>query len=357
MWYGVTWAGSIQETMKTWETEQGMDGSQISQWSNIPVALAMLTSWCVIGQSLWAQIDTNIQDTLTQIWLTLTKEQAPKYYSSYQQRHDAAITYRLDAQYCAYKIAAYRLQYHFYQVYQWTAKAINPLQSSTSYRTKYFAALKKLNRYKVPKQIEPYLKISVSNKSDILKMNATSKRVVADMSNLYRGIVGEALYRLQQDGILSQADVEAVGSKIFFNYVQQCSNLRWLTKVKLSRTSTGRLVSGSLVSITLNVNVCEDMSYLGSFDQHVKDLVYHEIAHYIYYLTDPTTANFESICTSSDAKNLCLRKDYVSDYAMTAAEEDYAETFQFWYQKTVTPKANTKLSQKFDYFNVLFERP
>jgi hypothetical protein len=177
------------------------------------------------------------------------------------------------------------------------------------------------------------------------------------MSTLYRTIIGDSLYHLKQDKILTQADVESIGSKIYFNYVEQCSELRGLTKVTLSRTSDNRLVDGKLTSITFNVNVCEDMSYLSGFDQHIKDLVYHELGHYIYYLKDTTTAKFESICTSGDGKNLCLRKDYASDYAMTAREEDYAESFQSWYQKAIIPKTNTKLGQKFEYFTRLFKRP
>jgi hypothetical protein len=179
--------------------------------------------------------------------------------------------------------------------------------------------------------------------------------VAVEMSTLYRTIIGESLYRLQQDKILTSVDVGAIGSKIYFTYVEECSQLRGLTKVTLSRTSDGRLVDGKLTSINFNVNVCEDMSYLSGFDQHIKDLVYHEIAHYIYYLKDRTTANFESICTTNN-KNTCLRKDYVSDYAMTAQEEDYAESFQSRYQKTIIAKTNTKLGQKFEYFNSLFKR-
>ncbi len=354
MWCSVTWAWSIQETMATWETKQGMDGSQISQWSKIPTALAMLTGWCSLDDSLKTQIYQNVQNTLIEIWLTLTKDAALEYYQSYQQRHEAAATYRSGNQYCAYKIAAYQLQYRFYQVFQWTAKAINPVRTSSNYRIKYFAALKKLNRYTVPASINPYLKISVSNRAQVLKMSSVTKKVAVEMSTLYRGIIGGALYRLQQDKILTQADVNSIGSKIYFTYVEQCSELRGLTKVTLSRTSTGRLVDGKLVSISFNINVCEDMSYLSGFDQHIKDLVYHEIAHYIYYLKDTTTTNFESICTTNN-KNTCLRKDYVSDYAMTAQEEDYAESFQSWYQKTIIAKTNTKLGQKFEYFNVLFK--
>jgi hypothetical protein len=229
------------------------------------------------------------------------------------------------------------------------------VRTSYSYRTKYFAALKQLNQYVVPKDINEALKISVSNRADVLKMGATTKKVATEMSTLYRTIIGDSLHHLQQDSLLSQSDVATIGSKIYFNYIEQCNELRGLTKVVLSRTSDGRLVDTKLSGITFNINVCEDISYLSGFDQHIKDLVYHELGHYFYYLKDSTSSTFDSICTVNN-KNICLRKDYVSDYAMTAKEEDYAESFQFRYQRSITPKITTRLGQKFDYFNTLWKR-
>gem|GEM_PF-6603111 len=39
---------------------------------------------------------------------------------------------------------------------------------------------------------------------------------------------------------------------------------------------------------------------------------------------------------------------------MTSPEEDYAEVFQEWYQKQITPQPTTMLGQKFGYFETLF---
>jgi len=130
-------------------------------------------------------------------------------------------------------------------------------------------------------------------------MHPITKKVAGQMSVLYRDVIADSLVRLQNDGILTQADVEVIGSKIVFNYVEKCSELRGLTKVVLSRNRAGKTVDSKLTSITFNVNLCEDSSYMQNFDKHIKELVYHELAHYIYYLKDTTVQDFESICRSS----------------------------------------------------------
>jgi hypothetical protein len=84
------------------------------------------------------------------------------------------------------------------------------VRTSYVYRTKYFALLAKINRYKVPTGIEPYLKISVSNRSQVLKMSSVTKKIATQMSELYRGIIGDSLERLKKSNILTQDDIVAI---------------------------------------------------------------------------------------------------------------------------------------------------
>lgn len=351
MWF--VSAASLQDTMTAREQRTSIDQGTIDKWSLIDTALAMLDRSCALDTWMNIQVSQNVKNTLTEIGLTLTKDTAPDYYKAYQQWHEAAATYTSNTQqYCAYKIAAYQLQQRFYLVYKGRADAVNPVRTSYEYRVRYFDTLKKLNHYDIPSSIKPYLSITVANRSQVLKFHPITKMVASQMSLLYRNIVAQSLKNLEDDKILTHDDVVAIGSKIVFNYVEQCSELRGLTKVTLSRNSAGRTVDGKLTSITFNVNVCEDMSYMDGFDDHIKSLVYHELAHYIYYLKDTTTSSFASLCRSG-SNNACSRSDFVSDYSQNAIEEDYAETFQYWYQGTWWNTSN-KLISKFQYFDDLF---
>lgn len=331
-----------------------MNQWNIQQWSLIDTGLTMLSKWCNLSDDVMVQVDQNIQNTLVQIWLTLTKDSAPEYYTAYQQWHEAAATYRDLTQYCAYKIAAYQIQKRFYMVYEWKAKPINPVRTSYDYRVSYFSALKNMNTYTASSWVMSALKISVANRAQVLKLHPITKKVATEMSSLYRGVIAYSLQRLKDDSVLTQSDIATIWPKIIFNYVEQCSELRGLTKVVISRIGS-RVVDTKLTSITFNVNLCEDMSYLSWFDQHIKDLVYHEIAHYVYYLKDSTSKNFIWLCRDNSTI-ICSKKDFVTEYSQTAGEEDYAETFQYWYQKKITPTLNTTLDKKFNYFNMLFKR-
>lgn len=353
--HGWVRAESVQDTISQWEQNNGMTQWLISNWPNIDAVLVLLENNCAITGTMRYQITTNVNDTLTQIWLTLTKATAPQYYQAYQQWHEAAASYRDSSQYCIYKIAAYQLQQRFYKVYDWSEQAVNPVRTNYAYRVKYFDTLQTLiDKYQQPSESAyPLLSISVSNRSDVLAMQPITKKVAWKMSLLYRNIIMDSLKNLKNDGILTTDAIDSIGSKIMFEYVNQCDQLRGLTKVTLSRNKLGRTLSTSLNSITFNVNVCEDVSYIANFDSYIKDLVYHELAHYIYYIDDKSYQQFESLCRSTDLLNTCKRSDFVTDYARSGPQEDYAETFQHRYQSKGS--FNNTINKKFRYFDQLFD--
>ena len=347
--YNITEAASVRDLVSQWETTS-MKQSSLSQWYLIPQVLSILTWWCPMDDSMTSQIKSNFDKSLLEIWLTLNTKTADQYYKLYQPRHDTAQSYASIQYYCFYKILTYQLQYRFYLISQWLDKPINPVRSNATYRSEYFQLLSGLNKkHQTPSIIAPLLTIKVSNRAQVLKMSAITKQVAVEMTTLYRNIVAESLLELRRSGILTHNDVADIWSKITFNYVEQCSELRWFTKVILTR-SGGKVIGWKLSTLSLNINVCEDKSYLTDFDAYIKDLVYHEIAHYIYYIKDTKKASFESICTSTK----CVSTDYVTEYASTAPEEDYAETFQFWKQKKSQPYSSVVLQKKFDYFEWLF---
>ncbi len=79
-------------------------------------------------------------------------------------------------------------------------------------------------------------------------------------------------------------------------------------------------------NIILNINLCDIPEYRQSFDKFVKQILIHEIAHYLYFFKDWQTERFQQICRSN-GENSCQFDDFVSTYAMQGQEEDYAESF------------------------------
>jgi hypothetical protein len=60
----------------------------------------------------------------------------------------------------------------------------------------------------------------------------------------------------------------------------------------------------------------------------------HELAHYVYFFKDSNTNAFEQLCRAGTTKNSqCQSSEaFFSTYAATEPQEDYAESFAFWYQ-------------------------
>lgn len=57
----------------------------------------------------------------------------------------------------------------------------------------------------------------------------------------------------------------------------------------------------------------------------------HEFGHHVRRYKDPTPELFTNICRTDGKRNdRCVDRDFVSEYAQTAPEEDYAEHFQQW---------------------------
>ena len=92
-------------------------------------------------------------------------------------------------------------------------------------------------------------------------------------------------------------------------------------------------------------------------ERYIQQIVFHELAHKIAFSRDEKfKKEFEDICWKWE-KNICKPKDFVSEYAMSDKDEDYAETFAFvkadyweWREKKLF-NLSSKLQEKIKYFS------
>jgi predicted SprT family Zn-dependent metalloprotease len=89
--------------------------------------------------------------------------------------------------------------------------------------------------------------------------------------------------------------------------------------------------------IKLNINLCNDKSYLQTLETYVRQIFIHEMAHYFYYFKDSHYSVFGELCRKNNT-NECTSNDFVSTYAMKNKEEDYAESFTHRYLETTTQR-------------------
>ena len=89
--------------------------------------------------------------------------------------------------------------------------------------------------------------------------------------------------------------------------------------------------------------------------REVQQLLFHEIGHkYAFWKDENQKKAFEKICWNWE-KNICRNNDFVSDYALTDKDEDYAETFSyvfsdFWQWEKKWNSFSEKLKHKIEYF-------
>jgi predicted SprT family Zn-dependent metalloprotease len=98
-----------------------------------------------------------------------------------------------------------------------------------------------------------------------------------------------------------------------------------------------------LKAILLNINLCEEASYLKNFLKYVRQIFIHELAHYLYYFKDYAPEQFDNICWKNE-NNLCDTNDFISTYAQKSKEEDYAESFAYRYLGYLNNKEQEHMS-------------
>jgi hypothetical protein len=76
------------------------------------------------------------------------------------------------------------------------------------------------------------------------------------------------------------------------------------------------------------------------------------MGHHFYFYHDDAVEQFETICWNDKTtrNHRCSDGDFVSDYARTLAEEDYAEHFMYWFLERPVPLTPI-IQQKFEHFN------
>jgi hypothetical protein len=86
----------------------------------------------------------------------------------------------------------------------------------------------------------------------------------------------------------------------------------------------------------------------------------HELWHYIYFFKDKNPSSFSEICWNKWQIN-CLPSEFVSKYATKSVEEDYAESFAYWYLDASDDKEhgsaplNEPMNRRERHFERLFE--
>ena len=142
--------------------------------------------------------------------------------------------------------------------------------------------------------------------------------------------VKNTIQELQDNNIFNTWDLEILSWKIKVHNPNSCGYASWGFHAKLNE-NTGKV---SLKQIDIYIPLCNWIFFL-RWDDQIRQIVIHEIGHYIYYFVDKNISVYNNICL----------KDWIKYWNK---EEDYAYAFTYWY---VYRKI---IDMRILYFNLLF---
>lgn len=224
--------------------------------------------------------------------------------------------------------------------------------------------------------------------STIGDLGTTNANAMASIiKNISVSAVDSAINALRDMNALTNDEKSLIKNKMELSFTPSCGKNQWYHKINQYYDNNDVLQKTTLEEIKLDIPLCDSYQYIDQLSTQIKKLAIHEIGHYLYYFKDNAPDTFESLCRNKKGKT-CDASEFVSNYAQTNAQEDYAETFSrrgitkmnkdkkylAYYTHTSAPSIAsngkmiqtssthgsaadaTELSQKFSYFDTLLSK-
>lgn len=168
----------------------------------------------------------------------------------------------------------------------------------------------------------------------------------------------EIMADLVNINILDENDLKTLNNKIEVTYQQSCDITEWTFRVVRNKQTD----KYTFKEIKLIIAYCDKNNTPERQKRHVQQILAHELWHYIYFFKDKNPSKFSEICRDNGKMN-CLPEDFVSNYARKSKEEDYAESFAYWYLYNANWNSDNEhwaapdnpINRRARYFEELFE--
>lgn len=161
----------------------------------------------------------------------------------------------------------------------------------------------------------------------------TNNEIANIIKNISVKAADDSIQALRTLHLIGEQEQQTIKEKLAIGFVLSCGKNTWYHRINQYYTDNDVLQKTTLEEIQINIGLCNSFQYIDQLEEQVKKLVTHELWHYIYYLKDTTSKQFSKICRDKKEKgeeNICDNDGFVSRYAQTSSEEDYADTFSRW---------------------------
>ena len=198
-------------------------------------------------------------------------------------------------------------------------------------------------------------KLNFTFNHDTSGLPTESKKTFSESTENY---LQDIMADLININILDKSDLKILNNKIEVTYQQSCDITEWSFRVVRNKQTW----KYTFKWIKLIIAYCEKNNTPERQKRHVQQILAHELWHYIYFFKDKNPSKFSEICWDNGKMN-CLPEEFVSNYAKKSQEEDYAESFAYWYlynadwssdgQHGAAP--DNPINRRARYFEELFE--
>lgn len=186
-------------------------------------------------------------------------------------------------------------------------------------------------------------------------LTTQQKALLSEIEQLMKHMLSYSVYRLQQDGVLDQTDINELREKMNIEYGTACNLFHGRYEIKQTLDNKGNHIRYDTQQFTIKVNLCPSYFVIRDMPKIFQRIITHELAHHVYYYKDQWREDFKSICwESADTQHgRCGEGDFVSPYAQSLAVEDYADHFMHWYLDLID-KDSYYIREKTGHFEDLF---
>lgn|GEM_PF-6188454 len=188
------------------------------------------------------------------------------------------------------------------------------------------------------------------DQDDLAALNSQQLEIVQARIAKAKTEFAEIVDELISDGRLKAEDRDEMVRKITFKFSNNCTQLDGKILVRQRYNQYNNPIKTELINLFITINLCFTHSYDQNYETFLDRIIYHELGHYYNYFYDPNDSAFVNICRNG-TQNSCPSSEFVSSYAASSSDEDYAETFAYYvYDKK--PASTPVQQQKIDYFKI-----
>ncbi len=196
------------------------------------------------------------------------------------------------------------------------------------------------------------LHTSVANPQFFLWLNAEQQIIADRIKRLMDAQIARWLVKLRDRWLINQQDIIMLADTFVLEFHKDCNNFHGRYDIKWTVDAAWNILNTETTKVLFRVNVCTNYLMLQDFSDFFLSLVIHEMWHHFYFYHDTSIDDFEAICWSDKTvrNSRCTDNDFVTDYARSMAEEDYAEHFMYWFLEKPVQKTPI-MQEKFRHFD------